>query len=107
MSARILVPRARLRSRHRARVSHYWRSNSHLGRYMYEIAQSDKDPLSYMIFERYRSKQDYTGPHRRSLAFLKFRPQMKALQEVRWLLSHHDKQIYPCSLTLDLSEWSF
>ena len=47
----------------------------------YEVAQSDKDPLRYVILERYRSKDDYLGAHRRSPAFREFRPQMRALQE--------------------------
>lgn len=46
-----------------------------------EIAKSDKNPLHYNIIERYRSKADYTGAHRSSPAFHKFRPKMKALQE--------------------------
>ena len=49
--------------------------------YHYEIAQSDKDPLAYQIYERYRSKADYLGPHRSSPAFKAFRPRMKALQD--------------------------
>ena len=48
--------------------------------YAYEVAQSDKDNLTYMIFERYRSKQDYVGPHRHSEAFKTFRPIMHAMQ---------------------------
>ena len=49
--------------------------------YAYEIAQSDKDPLSYVILERYRSRDDYLGAHRRSPAFKAFRPKMRALQD--------------------------
>lgn len=49
--------------------------------YAYEVAQSDQDPLRYVIFERYRSKEDYTGAHRRSPAFKAFRPQMRELQD--------------------------
>ena len=49
--------------------------------YSYEVSQSDKDPLQYIIVERYRSKADYVGAHRRSTAFHTFRPQMKALQD--------------------------
>ena len=49
--------------------------------FAYEVAQSDKDPLSYVILERYASKSDYLGAHRRSPAFKEFRPQMKALQD--------------------------
>ena len=49
--------------------------------YAYEVAQSDKDPLSYVIVERYRNKSDYLGPHRSSPAFKEFRPRMRALQE--------------------------
>ena len=37
--------------------------------------------LQYAIFERYRSKEDYTGAHRQSPAFAAFRPQMRALQD--------------------------
>ena len=29
-----------------------------------EVSQSDKDPLSYVITEQYRSKADYLGAHR-------------------------------------------
>jgi quinol monooxygenase YgiN len=49
--------------------------------YAYEFAQSEDDPLRYVILERYRSKDDYTGPHRSSAAFKKFRPKLRALQE--------------------------
>ena len=49
--------------------------------FAYEIAQSDKNNLSYVIMERYRSKADYLGPHRRSPAFKAFRPKMRALQD--------------------------
>lgn len=49
--------------------------------YAYEMAQSDKDNLSYVIQERYRSKADYLGAHRRSPAFKDFRPQMRELQD--------------------------
>lgn len=49
--------------------------------FAYEVAQSDQDPLRYIILERYRSKEDYTGPHRKSPAFKEFRPQMRLLQE--------------------------
>ena len=49
--------------------------------FAYEVAQSDKDPLKYVIIERYRSKDDYTGAHRTSPAFKRFRPKMRALQE--------------------------
>ena len=48
--------------------------------YAYEIAQSDQEPLKYLITERYRSKADYLGAHRSSSAFKTFRPRMKALQ---------------------------
>ena len=47
----------------------------------YEIAQSDAEPLKYSIYERYRTKEDYLGPHKSSEAFRKFRPQMRALQD--------------------------
>jgi quinol monooxygenase YgiN len=49
--------------------------------YAYEAAQSDKDNLSYVILERYRSKEDYLGAHRKSIAFKEFRPKMRALQD--------------------------
>ena len=49
--------------------------------FAYEAAKSDQDELKYMIIERYRSKDDYTGAHRRSPAFKEFRPQMRALQD--------------------------
>ena len=49
--------------------------------YAYEMAQSDKNPLMYTIIERYRSKEDYLGPHRASKAFHAFRPVMRELQE--------------------------
>ena len=45
------------------------------------MAQSDKDPLVYQIYERYASKADYLGAHRSSPAFKAFRPRMKALQD--------------------------
>ena len=49
--------------------------------YAYEVAQSDKDNLSFVILERYRSKADYLGPHRRSEAFKAFRPTMREMQQ--------------------------
>ena len=49
--------------------------------FAYEIAQSDKDPLRFVIIERYRSRADYVGPHRQSPAFKAFRPKMRALQD--------------------------
>jgi endonuclease/exonuclease/phosphatase family metal-dependent hydrolase/quinol monooxygenase YgiN len=49
--------------------------------YHYEISQSDQEPLRYMVYERYASKKDYLNKHRNSLAFSKFRPKMKALQD--------------------------
>jgi len=49
--------------------------------YAYEVAQSDKDPRNYTILERYRSKHDYLGAHRKSSAFAAFRPQMRAMQK--------------------------
>eukprot|EP00322_Chrysochromulina_rotalis_P003454 CAMPEP_0115872700 /NCGR_PEP_ID=MMETSP0287-20121206/23571_1 /TAXON_ID=412157 /ORGANISM="Chrysochromulina rotalis, Strain UIO044" /LENGTH=115 /DNA_ID=CAMNT_0003327649 /DNA_START=36 /DNA_END=383 /DNA_ORIENTATION=- len=49
--------------------------------YTYEVAQSDKDNLSYVILERYRSKADYIGAHRRSPAFKVFRPVMREMQD--------------------------
>ena len=59
-------------------------------RYHYELARSDKDPLRYLIYERYRSKADYLGAHRSSPAFLAFRPKMKALQDAgRIVVSGH------------------
>ena len=48
--------------------------------YAYEMAQSDQDPLRYLVTERYRSKADYLGAHRSSSAFKEFRPKMKELQ---------------------------
>jgi quinol monooxygenase YgiN len=47
----------------------------------YEIMRSDADPLKYSIYERYRSKEDYLGPHKASAKFLEFRPKMRALEE--------------------------
>ena len=49
--------------------------------YHYEVAQSDKRQLSYLITERYRSKEDYLQAHRSSKAFRAFRPRMRALQD--------------------------
>ena len=49
--------------------------------YHYEFAQSDQEPLKYMMYERYRSKDDYAGAHRKSKAFHKFRPILRAMQE--------------------------
>ena len=49
--------------------------------FAYEVAQSDQDPLTYTIIERYRSKADYLGPHRTSPAFKEFRPKMRAMQD--------------------------
>ncbi|CAM9474663.1 unnamed protein product [Chrysoparadoxa australica] len=49
--------------------------------YTYEVAQSDKDPLRYTIFERYRTKNDYLTKHKSSEAFKHFRPAMQAMQD--------------------------
>ena len=49
--------------------------------YAYEVAQSDQDPLKYLVYERYRSKADYLETHKSSPAFKEFRPKMQALQE--------------------------
>ena len=49
--------------------------------YQYEVSQSDKQKLRYVVVERYRSKEDYLQAHRRSAAFEEFRPKMKAMQE--------------------------
>jgi quinol monooxygenase YgiN len=49
--------------------------------YHYEVSKSDKDPLRYLVYERYRSKADYLGAHRQSVAFNAFRPIMKAMQD--------------------------
>merc|ERR1712008_547692 len=47
----------------------------------YEFAQSDKDPLRYLVYERYRCKSDYLGAHKQSSAFAEFRPKLKLLQD--------------------------
>ena len=47
----------------------------------YEISESDKERLRYVIIERYRSKEDYLHLHRNSVAFREFRPKMKAMQD--------------------------
>lgn len=49
--------------------------------FSYEIAQSDKNPLLFSMYERYRSKTDYLERHKASAAFLAFREKMKAMQE--------------------------
>uniref|UniRef100_A0A7S0Q9H1 ABM domain-containing protein n=1 Tax=Coccolithus braarudii TaxID=221442 RepID=A0A7S0Q9H1_9EUKA len=49
--------------------------------YQYEVSQSDKNALEYVIMERYRSKADYVDVHRHSSAFNQFRPKLRALQE--------------------------
>jgi hypothetical protein len=36
--------------------------------------------LRYLIYERYRSKADYLGPHKQSSAFNYFRPILKSMQ---------------------------
>ena len=48
--------------------------------YAYEVAHSDQYENKYVIIERYRSKEDYTGAHRQSSAFHAFRPIMRELQ---------------------------
>ena len=49
--------------------------------YQYEISQSDKHHLRYVVVERYRSKRDYLELHKASSAFREFRPKMKAMQD--------------------------
>ena len=48
----------------------------------YEISQSDNDPLKYLVYERYISKNDHIGAHRSSWAFNEFRPKLKELQDL-------------------------
>ena len=43
--------------------------------------RSDKRELTYMVSERYRSKDDYLHAHKSSEAFKIFRPIMKAMQD--------------------------
>lgn len=49
--------------------------------YHFEVGQSDKDPLKYLVYERYQSKDDYLTAHKSSTAFLEFRPLLKELQD--------------------------
>jgi len=79
---------ARGHARARARTGHTTRTCTHarLGtRSSIDIAlnkntHTTRVQLRYLIYERYRSKDDYLGAHKQSQAFAAFRPKMKALQ---------------------------
>ena len=79
---------ARGHARARARAGHTTRTCTHarLGtRSSIDIAlnkntHTTRVQLRYLIYERYRSKDDYLGAHKQSQAFAAFRPKMKALQ---------------------------
>lgn len=45
------------------------------------MRRSDKRPHTFLVTERYRSKEDYLHVHRTSDAFKSFRPKMQAMQE--------------------------
>ena len=48
----------------------------------YQVAISDKDPLMVMLIERYTDKENgYLKVHKSGTAFLKFREQLKGMQE--------------------------
>lgn len=51
------------------------------GTLSYEACQSDKDPLSITLVERYRTKADYLDYHKSTRHFLKFRPRLQKLQD--------------------------
>jgi len=47
----------------------------------YSMAQSDKDPKTVLLFERYVDKNDaYLEVHRKSAPFKVFRPQLAAME---------------------------
>jgi quinol monooxygenase YgiN len=48
----------------------------------YQMARSDKEPFKIVMLERYKTKKDYLEVHRSSEAFLKFKPQLLALEPV-------------------------
>lgn len=47
----------------------------------YEVAQSDKDPLLFQVFERYASKVAYFREHRAHEHFKLFRKKLQSLEE--------------------------
>ena len=49
--------------------------------YHYEISESDKEPLRYLIYECYRTKNDYLTTHKSSDAFITFRAILKKMQD--------------------------
>jgi quinol monooxygenase YgiN len=49
--------------------------------YHYEVGIDDSNPLIAHIIERYKSKDEYLHIHKKSEKFLKFRSQLKELQD--------------------------
>lgn len=49
----------------------------------YEVSVSDQNPLSMMIYERYRTKDEYLSVHKAMKHFLKFRPKLQELQDAK------------------------
>jgi quinol monooxygenase YgiN len=49
----------------------------------YEVSRSEQNPLSLMIYERYRTKAAYLDVHKAMKHFSKFRPKLQALQDAK------------------------
>lgn len=47
---------------------------------VYDLLQSDKDPLQVLVLEQYESKHAYLEIHKKSKEFLNFRPKLQQLQ---------------------------
>ena len=58
-----------------------WCRTRERGLLHYEISQSNKDELTYSIFERYASERAYAETHKATEAYKTFRPKMQALQD--------------------------
>ena len=49
------------------------------GTLAFEFCSDDTDPCKIMVFERYRTKDDYAKVHRSSQAFLDFKARLELL----------------------------
>ena len=58
-----------------------WCRTRERGLLHYEISQSNKDELTYSIFERYASERAYAVTHKATEAYKTFRPKMQRLQD--------------------------
>ena len=70
-----------------------WCRTRERGLLHYEISQSNKDELTYSIFERYASETAYAVTHKATEAYKTFRPKMQALQDAGATASDAARQL--------------